>query len=69
VGGFVDKVKRASADQGVSPYLKRPLRTLAHVLASRKSPEKTAARASRSTLRAEAQPSPPGSEGSPTVAD
>ena len=58
---FLSKVKCGLVDEGVSPYLRRPLRSLAGVLASRKAAEETAAGTGQDLHPAEAQPSPVGS--------
>lgn len=63
------KLNCGLVDHGVSPYLQRPLRSLAGVLAGRKAAESAAAGTSRDSLPAEARPSPSGSERAPNLTD
>jgi hypothetical protein len=65
----LDEVKCGLVDQGVSPYLQRPLRSLAGVLAGRKAAGTAAAGTSQDSLPAEARPSPSGSERAPSMTD
>lgn len=58
---LVNRIKTGYSDQEVSPYLKRPLRTLAHVLADR---EATAGR-NQACIEAESQRPGPSTDGSP----
>lgn len=66
---LLGKVKCDLVDEGVSPYLRRPLRTLAGVLASRKAAKDTAATVGQDPFPAEIRSSPPGSERVRTVTD
>ena len=58
---LVNKIKTGFPDQEVSPYLRRPLRTLAHVLADR---EATAGK-NQACIEAERQRPGPSIEGIP----
>ena len=58
---LVNRIKTEFPDQEVSPYLRRPLRTLAHVLADR---EATAGR-NLACIEAERQRPGPSTEGIP----
>ena len=66
---FVGKVKCGLVAHDVSPYLHRPLRSLAGVLAGRKAAESAAAGTSRDSLPAEVRPSPSGSGRAPNLTD
>jgi hypothetical protein len=59
---LVNKVKAGLPDQEVSPYLRRPLRSLAHVLADR---EATAGKM-QFRIRVDRQRPAPSSEGTPS---
>jgi len=56
---LVNKMRTGFPDQEVSPYLRRPLRTLAHVLADR---EETSGR-KQAYIEADSQRSVPSTEG------
>lgn len=52
----VDKIKYSILEEYVSPYLRRPLRSLADALAEKKPPKAVAARSSTAKVQSRKQP-------------
>jgi len=69
VDKYGDKAGRGLTDECVSPYLMRPLRSLARVLASRTATEDGSADRRQDSFRAETRPAAPSPESGRPVTD